>query len=112
MSKDYRAEFDIPRDMCYLNAAYMTPQPRRVLEATIDGARYRAQPWGITPPDFFAEVEALRTAFAGLVGCEPGNIAIVPSAGYGVSCAARNLPLQRRDIILGLHDQFPSNYYA
>jgi selenocysteine lyase/cysteine desulfurase len=112
MSKNYRAEFDIPRDICYLNAAYMTPQPRRVLEAAIDGARYRAQPWGITPPDFFAEVETLRTAFAGLIACAPDNVAVVPSAGYGVSCAARNLPLQRHDIILGLHDQFPSNYYA
>ena len=100
MSSNYRAEFDIPRDICYLNAAYMTPQPRRVLEATLDGARYRAQPWRITPPDFFAEVETLRAAFAGLIACAPDNVAIVPSAGYGVSCAARNLPLRRGDIIL------------
>ena len=112
MSTDYRAEFDIPRDVCYLNAAYMTPQPRRVVEAAVRGARYRAQPWRITPPDFFAEVEVLRAAFARLVACEPDNIAIVPSAGYGVSCAALNLPLARGDVILGLHDQFPSNYYA
>ncbi|HSM31907.1 MAG TPA: aminotransferase class V-fold PLP-dependent enzyme, partial [Woeseiaceae bacterium] len=78
----------------------------------VRGARYRAQPWRITPPDFFAEVEVLRAAFARLVACEPDNIAIVPSAGYGVSCAALNLPLARGDVILGLHDQFPSNYYA
>lgn len=112
MPTDYRAEFDIPRDICYLNAAYMTPQPRRVVEAAVTGARYRAQPWRITPPDFFAEVEALRAEFARLVACEPDNVAIVPSAGYGVSCAARNLPTAQGDIILGLHDQFPSNYYA
>ena len=49
MSQNYRAEFDIPRDICYLNAAYMTPQPRRVLEATIRGATQRSQPWQITP---------------------------------------------------------------
>ena len=112
MSTVYRAEFDIPRDICYLNAAYMTPQPRRVVEAAVAGARYRAQPWRITPPDFFAEVEALRVAFANLTACEADNVAIVPSAGYGVSCAALNLPLRQGDIILGLHDQFPSNYYA
>jgi selenocysteine lyase/cysteine desulfurase len=112
MSKNYRAEFNLPRDICYLNAAYMTPQPRRVLDAVIEGANYRAQPWRITPPDFFAEVETLRAAFAGLITCTPDNVAIVPSAGYGVSCAARNLPLRQGDIILGLHDQFPSNYYA
>ena len=56
--------------------------------------------------------ETLRAAFAGLVACDPDNVAIVPSAGYGVSCAARNLPSRRGDIILGLHDQLPSNYYA
>lgn len=112
MSTNYRAEFDIPRDICYLNAAYMTPQPRSVVEAAVGGARYRAQPWRITPPDFFAEVETLRTAFAGLVACDADNVAIVPSAGYGVSCAALNLPVGPGEIILGLHDQFPSNYYA
>lgn len=112
MATDYRAEFDLPRDICYLNAAYMTPQPRRVVEAAINGARYRAQPWRITPPDFFAEVEALRAAFARLVACDHDNVAIVPSAGYGVSCAAANLPTRQGDVILGLYDQFPSNYYA
>ena len=112
MSVDYRAEFDIPRDICYLNAAYMTPQPRRVLEAAFRGAIRRSQPWRITPPDFFNEVETLRTAFARQVGCSADNVAIVPSAGYGVSCAAINLPTGPGDVILALDDQFPSNYYA
>lgn len=112
MSIDYRAEFDIPRDVCYLNAAYMTPQPRRAVEAAIRGARYRAQPWRITPPDFFAKVEDLRAAFARRIACAPDNVAIVPSAGYGVSCAALNVPAGTGDVILGMHDQFPSNYYA
>jgi selenocysteine lyase/cysteine desulfurase len=112
VTTDYRAEFDIPRDICYLNAAYMTPQPHVVAEAAVRGAATRAQPWGITPPDFFKEVEALRAAFARQIHCSPDNIAIVPSAGYGVSCAANNLPLRRGGIILSMNDQFPSNYYA
>jgi selenocysteine lyase/cysteine desulfurase len=109
---DYRAEFDIPRDVCYLNASYMTPQPRAVLEATIVGANQRARPWQITPRDFFGEVEALRAAFARQIGCSPDNIAIVPSAGYGVACAANNLPLKEGGQILAMDEQFPSNYYA
>jgi selenocysteine lyase/cysteine desulfurase len=90
----------------------MTPQPRAVLAATIRGAELRAQPWRVAPPDFFREVEALRAAFASQVGCSPDNIAIVPSAGYGVSCAANNLPLTEGGLILALDEQFPSNYYA
>jgi len=112
MSNEYRAEFDIPRDICYLNACYMTPQPRRVVESAIRGATRRSQPWSITPADFFSEVELLRAAFARLVNCSPENIAIVPSAGYGVSCAAKNLTTNPGDTILALGDQFPSNYYA
>jgi selenocysteine lyase/cysteine desulfurase len=112
MSNKYRAEFDIPRDICYLNASYMTPQPRRVVESAMRGATRRSQPWTITPSDFFSEVELLRAAFARMVNCSPENIAIVPSAGYGVSCAAKNLSTKPGDIILALGDQFPSNYYA
>lgn len=112
MSIDYRAEFVIPRDTCYLNAAYMTPQPRAVLEAAVRGATQRSQPWQITPPDFFHDVEALRSTFARQVGCSSDNIAIVPSAGYGVSCAAKNLPVKEGGLILALDEQFPSNYYA
>ncbi len=112
MSIDYRAEFDIPRDICYLNAAYMTPQPRRVVEAAIRGAARRSQPWQIAPADFFSEVESLRTVFAGQVDCPADNIAIVPSAGYGVSSAAANLSIGPGDVVLALSDQFASNYYA
>lgn len=112
MSNDYRAEFDIPRNICYLNAAYMTPQPRCVVEASFAGATRRSRPWQIAPPDFFNDVETLRATFARQVGCSPENIAVVPSAGYGVSCAAANLSLQKGDVILALNDQFPSNYYA
>jgi selenocysteine lyase/cysteine desulfurase len=112
VTTDFRTAFNIPRDICYLNAAYMTPQPRVVAEAAVRGTATRAQPWGITPPDFFKEVELLRAAFARQVGCSADNVAIVPSAGYGVSCAANNLPLDGSGVILSMNDQFPSNYYA
>jgi selenocysteine lyase/cysteine desulfurase len=112
MISDARADFEIPRNICYLNACYMTPQPRAVLDAAIQGATRRSQPWNISPPDFFNNVESLRSAFARQVGCSPDNIAIVPSAGYGVSTAAANLPTNSGDVILALDNQFPSNYYA
>ena len=112
MPVEYRAEFDLPREVCYLNAAYMTPQPRRVVQAAHGGVERRAQPWRITPPDFFAGVESLRELFARQVGCSPDNIAIVPSAGYGAAVAAANVATANGDVILAMHDQFPSNYYA
>jgi len=112
MEIDYRAEFEIPHGICYLNAAYMTPQPRRVLDAARRGAERRSQPWRIAPEDFFTDVETLRALFARMVDCPADNIAIVPSAGYGVAVAARNLPLQSGDVVIVMNDQFPANYYS
>ena len=112
MADSYRNEFDIPRNICYLNAAYMTPQPRRVLQAAIEGAERRAKSWQITPADFFREVETLRSAFAKQVNSSPDNIAIVPSAGYGAAVAANNLKIDAGKLILVLEDQFPSNYLS
>ena len=112
MPDSYRNKFDIPRDICYLNAAYMTPQPRRVLQAAVEGAKRRARAWQIAPTDFFGEVEMLRSAFANQVSCSPNNIAIVPSAGYGVAVAVNNLTIDAGKVILVLEDQFPSNYYS
>ena len=107
-----RAEFDIPRDICYLNAAYMTVQPRRALQAAIQGAERRAAPWQIVPADFFREVDLLRDAFAKHVQCSPENIALVPSAGYGIAVAANNLSVEPGEMILVLDEQFPANYYS
>ena len=108
---DFRSAFDLPREVCYLNAAYMTPQPKSVLEAAIRGAKLRASGWRVTPADFFDEVENLRHSFATIVNCSSENIALVPSVSYGVSTAANNLDLARGETILLLADQFPSNYY-
>lgn len=107
-----RSVFSIPRDVCYLNAAYMTPQPTAVAAACESGVRKRAAPWQVRDADFFDDVELLRRLFATLLGSRPDNIAIVPAASYGVACAARNISVKANQKILLLAEQFPSNYYA
>jgi selenocysteine lyase/cysteine desulfurase len=90
----------------------MTVQPRRALQAAIQGAERRAAPWQITPADFFNNVELLRDAFAKQVNCSAENIAIIPSAGYGIAVAANNLSVEPGGMILVLDEQFPANYYS
>ncbi len=103
--------FDIPDDIAYLNCAYMSPLMRQVRAAAERGLARKAHPWEITPADFFVESDALRTAFAGLINAQADDIAIVPAVSYGVSTAARNLPLARGQTVLLVEDQFPSNVY-
>ena len=107
-----RSLFSIPRNVCYLNAAYMTPHPTAVTAACRAGIERRTAPWEISPGEFFTDVETLRSLFASLLGAAPDNIAIVPAASYGVACAANNVSVSQNQKILVLAEQFPSHYYA
>jgi selenocysteine lyase/cysteine desulfurase len=104
--------FDIPNDIAYLNCAYMSPLMKPALEAGIAGVARKAHPWEITPDKFFTGSEEFRATAAQLIGSAPGDIAIVPSASYGIASAARNLPVSKGQSILVLEEQFPSNYYS
>jgi selenocysteine lyase/cysteine desulfurase len=103
--------FDIPDDVAYLNCAYMSPLMKPVIEAGTAGLSRKAHPWEITPDKFFTGSDEFRTAAAQIVECAADDIAIVPSASYGIATAARNLPLKKGQSILVLSEQFPSNYY-
>lgn len=104
--------FDIPADVAYLNCAYMGPLMHSVVEAGIEGARRKARPWSISTADFFTGSERARELFARVVGADAEGVALVPSASYALSCAARNLELRPGDAIVVLAEQFPSNVYV
>ena len=107
-----RDKFSMPRDLCYLNAAYMTPQTLAMQEIGAEAVARRARPWRISEADFFSDVERLRAAFARLIGASAENVAIIPAASYGIAVAARNMKLEPGQAILVLGQQFPSNVYS
>jgi selenocysteine lyase/cysteine desulfurase len=103
--------FDIPDDIAWFNTAYMSAQLKAATSAGVDGMQRKARPWTIAPADFFTQTEDARTAFASLIAATADDIAIVPSASYGLELAARSLPLARGQRILLLESEFPSNVY-
>ena len=103
--------FNIAEHITYLNCSYMSPQLRRVSEAGLRGMRRKETPWELNAADFFESSEKARQLFARLTGAEADDIAIIPSASYGISTAAKNLKLRRGEKIILLQDQFPSNVY-
>ena len=103
--------FDIPDEVAYLNCGYMSPLMKRVRHAGAAGLERKAHPWEIVPRDFFGGSDALRSACAELLNARADDIAIVPAASYGVSTAARNLPLAQGQNVIVVEDQFPSNVY-
>ena len=92
MLANQRRLFDIPEDVTYLNCAYMSPLMHSVVEAGKAGLARKARPWEIASTDFFTQTEELRILAACLFHCAANDIALVPSAGYGIEAAARNLP--------------------
>jgi len=85
---------------------------KRVEKAGQAGMKGKRDPASVTAEDFFATTELLRKEFAKLVNAaDPKRIVVVPSASYGLSTAARNIPLNRGDNIVVAHEQFPSNVY-
>jgi selenocysteine lyase/cysteine desulfurase len=108
---DQRHRFRIPPDIHYLNCGYMSPLAIEVSDAISQGAALKSAPWAYRPADFFSYPEAFRARAATLIGSTPDDIAIVPSASYGLAIAAKNIPLGAGQQIIVLADQFPSNLY-
>ena len=111
MIPNQRHLFDLPDDVAYLNCAYMAPLMHSVVEAGDRGVRSKARPWEIAAPDFFSEIDHARDLFARIVNTDALDIAIIPAASYGMSAAARNLPLGPGQTVVLLAEQFPSNVY-
>ena len=112
MIPSQRHLFDIPEDIAYFNCAYLGPLSNAVVAAGRQAAGRKARPWEIGSEDFFTETEIARSLFATIINANDEDVAIVPAASYGVSVAARNLPLKEGQIVVLLAEQFPSNVYA
>lgn len=107
-----RPLFDIPRDVCYLNSAYMSPIPRPVRDAGTDGLLRKATPWQIVPEDFFEPAEAARRLIGELINASPERIALVPNAANAIAIVAKNVSVHPGQQIVVLAEQFPSNMYS
>lgn len=108
-----REAFGLPRDLHYLNCAYMGPLPLVSEEAGVEGLRRKRVPTGIHPKDFFETSDRVRRLFADLVNAgAPERVALIPGVSYGVAIAARNLPIARGQNVVLTHEQFPGNVHA
>jgi selenocysteine lyase/cysteine desulfurase len=108
---DQRHLFEIPDEITYLNCAYISPLLRAAREAGQAAIARKSTPWRITSHDFFEESEAARSLFAALISSDADGVAFIPSASYGLSLAAANIPVREGQHIVLVEDAFPSNVY-
>ena len=103
-----RALFDIPREVCFFNAATYSPLPIAVQEAGRAAVARKGQPWKL-PADFQPQQrERARKAAAALIGADSVDVSLIPSVGYGVSTAGKLLTIPRGGRVLVLQDDHTS----
>jgi selenocysteine lyase/cysteine desulfurase len=108
MLPSQRALFDIPRDVCFLNAAAWSPIPLVAQEAGRMGVARKARPWLIDPSFATREYERARAAAARLINAEPSDMALISSVAYGVATAAKTLAVPAGSRVLVLQDDHSS----
>ena len=102
MLPSQRALFDIPREICYLNAASWSPLPIAVQEVGRAGVARKGQPWRIDPALPSKQYERARAAAAALINVDADDVALISSVSYGVAAAAKliSIPVGARVLVL------------
>lgn len=108
MLPSQRALFDIPADICFLDAATFSPQPLASRDLGREAVARKCRPWEI-PPSFPAEqYRRARQDAARLINADAEDMALISSVGYGVATAAKILPCPAGSRVLVLQDDHSS----
>jgi selenocysteine lyase/cysteine desulfurase len=105
----WRTAFDLPPGVVYLDTAAHAPMLHSVRDAGVAALEQGNRPWTPDAQAWDARVDRARASAAHWFDGDADGIAFIPSAAYGMSTAARNLPLAAGDAVLVLDGQFPSN---
>jgi selenocysteine lyase/cysteine desulfurase len=102
MLPSQRALFDIPREICYLNAASWSPLPIAAQDAGRIGVARKGRPWLIDPTFPGQQYERARRAAARLINADADDVALISSVSYGVAAAAKlvTVPAGARVLVL------------
>lgn len=108
MLSSQRELFDIPRDVCYLNAASWSPLPLATQEAGRKAVARKGQPWLLDPEFAASQHERARRAAARQIKADPADVALISSVAYGVATAAKSLAVPAGSRVLVLQDDHSS----
>jgi selenocysteine lyase/cysteine desulfurase len=108
MLPSQRLLFDLPREVCYLNAAAWSPLPLATQEAGRAGVARKGQPWTLDPAFAQQQHERARSAAARLINAAPTDVALISSVAYGVATAGKLLRVPKGSRVLLLENDHTS----
>ena len=109
---DYRREFFDFGPITYLNCAYHGPLPRSTAERIQRAIQIESNPTQLLKEDFFELRERIRARLSGLLGTQPGEMALVGSATQGIGIVASGLEWRPGDEVVISSENFPSNLFT
>jgi selenocysteine lyase/cysteine desulfurase len=107
----YRAEFPVTEKYIYFNHASVAPLPRRVARAMQEHAAEVLDHGSVGFRSWTETIDALRDAAARLIGAGPDEIALTKNTSEGLAVIANGLDWRRGDVMVGVEDEFPANYF-
>lgn len=107
-----KEKFSLDPGSHYINCAYMSPLLKSAEQAGIEGLQRKQNPFRVSAQDFFTEATVVRQLFAQMINAEPGRIAIIPSASYGLGVVVNNIRPVRGGRVVTVHEEFPSDVYS
>lgn len=112
MLESQRSKFALPREIAYLDAAYMSPIPLTAIAAGAAGSAVKATPWKMTIGSYYDEVEQMRALAAATIGAGADDVAVIAATSYGMAVAAANVPVRAHSAILMMANEHPSHRYV
>lgn len=108
MLASQRDQFDVPREICYLNSASYSPLPLKTLEAGRAAVGRKGRPWTLDPDFARRQHERTRSAAARLINADPADVALIPSISYGIATAAKLVTVVRGSRVIVLENDHSS----
>ena len=110
MLPSQRHLFDMPREICYLNAASWSPLPLATQEAGRAAVARKGQPWTLDAAFAGQQYERTRAAAAKLINAAPTDVALISSVGYGVATAGKLLRVPKGSRVILLENDHTSPF--
>jgi L-cysteine/cystine lyase len=106
----FRAEFPVLERVAYLNAGTEGPVPRRAAEAAHRRIDAEVNEGRCGRPYFDATIELanrVRSGYAGVLGCDPAQLALTGSTTDGVNTVLGGLDLRPGDEVITSDEEHP-----
>lgn len=104
--------FSLRNNVHYLNCAYKAPLLKAAEAAAIQSLIRDRNPMDITADHYFEDMPIVRNLFAQIINAQANQIAIIPSASYGLSAVLKNTPSKKNGHAIAVKDEFPSGYFS